>query len=166
MVGSSAIFTGLIWWNAILLNQADYQRRVAEEQLQKANDNLELRVQERTAMLNNANTALRTQIVEVQRAEEKIRDQAELLNNAQDAILVLDIQHRVIFWNKGAERLYGWSREEVAGKNADELLFKGGSGQPKGYEAIFQTGTLDRRTGANPENRPAGHGRKPVDPGP
>ena len=141
VVGSSAIFTGLIWWNAILLNQADYQRRVAEEQLQKAYDSLEVRVQERTAMLNNVNTALRTQIVEVQRAEEKIRDQAELLDKAQDAILVLDMQHRVIFWNKGAERLYGWSREEVAGKNADELLFKGGFGQPKGYETIFKTGT-------------------------
>ncbi|HLX95222.1 MAG TPA: ATP-binding protein [Verrucomicrobiae bacterium] len=140
VVGSSAIFTGLIWWNAIWLNEADSLRRVAEEQLQKAHRHLEGRVQERTAMLNNANTALRTQIVELQRAEEKIRDQAELLNHAQDAILVLDIQHRVVFWNKGAERLYGWTTEEAAGKNADELLFKGGSGPPKGYEAIFQTG--------------------------
>jgi two-component system cell cycle sensor histidine kinase/response regulator CckA len=139
VVGSSAIFTGLIWWNAIWLNQADYQRRVAEEQLQKAYDSLEVRVLERTAMLNNVNAALRTQIVEVQRAEEKIRDQAELLDKAQDAILVLDMQHRVIFWNHGAERLYGWSREEVAGKNADELLFKAGSRQP-GYEAVVQKG--------------------------
>ena len=152
VVGSSAIFTGLIWWNAILLNEADYQRRVAEEQLQKAYDSLEVRVQERTAMLNNVNVALRAQIVEVQRAEEKIRDQAELLDKAQDAILVLDMQHRVIFWNKGAERLYGWNREEVAGKNADELLFKDRSRQ-QGYEAVAQkgawTGELEqiRKTG-------------------
>jgi len=58
VVGSSAIFTGLIWWNAILLNRADFQRRLAEEQLQQAHDNLELRVQERTAKLNEANVAL------------------------------------------------------------------------------------------------------------
>jgi signal transduction histidine kinase/ActR/RegA family two-component response regulator len=83
VVGSSAIFTGLIWWNAILLNRADYHRREAEEQLQKAHDHLELRVQERTAMLNNANTTLQTQIVELQKAEEKIREQAEQMLRAQ-----------------------------------------------------------------------------------
>jgi signal transduction histidine kinase/ActR/RegA family two-component response regulator len=58
VVGSSAIFTGLIWRNAILLNRADSQRRVAEEQLRQAHDNLELRVQERTARLHEANVAL------------------------------------------------------------------------------------------------------------
>jgi two-component system cell cycle sensor histidine kinase/response regulator CckA len=140
VVGSIAIFTGLIWWNAILLNRADCQRREVEEQLRKAHDDLELRVQKRTAMLNNVNTALQTQIIELQRAEEKIREQAELLNKAQDAMLVLDIHHRVVFWNKGAERLYGWTTEEVAGKNADELLFKDVPSRLKGYEAIFQTG--------------------------
>lgn len=83
VVGSSAIFTGLIWWNAKLLNHADYQRREAEEQLQKAHDNLELRVQERTAMLNDANTTLRTQIIELQKAEEKIREQSEQVLRSQ-----------------------------------------------------------------------------------
>ncbi len=83
VVGSSAIFTGLIWWNAIMLNHADYQRREAEEQLQKAHDDLELRVRERTAMLNDVNTALRIQIVELQIAEEKIREKSEQVLRSQ-----------------------------------------------------------------------------------
>ena len=44
VVGCIAIFTGLIWWNAILLNRADDHRREAEEALQKAHDKLEVRV--------------------------------------------------------------------------------------------------------------------------
>ncbi|MGH7955095.1 MAG: hypothetical protein ACREOZ_03960, partial [Gloeomargaritales cyanobacterium] len=104
VVGSMAIFTGLIWWNAILLNCADYEQREAEDQLQKAHDELEFRVQVRTEVLNNVNATLRTQIVELQRAEEKIREQAELLNKTQDAIMVLDTHHRITFWSRGAER--------------------------------------------------------------
>jgi signal transduction histidine kinase/CheY-like chemotaxis protein len=83
VVGSSAIFTGLIWWNALLLNRADRQRLEAEAQLQKAHDELELRVQERTAMLNDANATLQTQVIELQKAGEKIREQAEQMLRSQ-----------------------------------------------------------------------------------
>src|SRR5438045_7802337 len=49
--------------------------------------------------------------------------QAELLELTQDAILVLDFRTRVMtYWNRGAERLYGWSRDEAIGKVAHELL--------------------------------------------
>jgi len=140
VVGCIAIFTGLIWWNAVLLNRADYHRREAEEALQKAHDRLELRVLERTATINNVNAALRTQILELQRAEEKIREQAELLNKTQDAILVRDIQHRIVFWSKGAERLYGWTAEEIAGKNANELLYQDASCLPAACGRILETG--------------------------
>ena len=63
-------------------------------------------------------------ITERERAEEQIREQASLLDKAQDAIGVRDIKHRLIYWNKGAQHLYGWMAEEVMGKNADELLYK------------------------------------------
>ncbi len=127
VVGCIAIFTGLIWWNAILLNRADDQRRQAEEALQKAHDKLEVRVLERTATINNVNAALRTQIHELQRAEEKIREQVELLDKAQDAIIVLDLEDRVVYWNKSAERIYGWSANEVIGQGLKQLLFRGDS---------------------------------------
>ncbi|MCX9010578.1 MAG: ATP-binding protein [Candidatus Methanoperedens sp.] len=58
------------------------------------------------------------------RAEEKIREQAALLNNAHDAIIVRDMEDGIIYWNKGAAYLYGWTAEEAIGKNAVELLYQ------------------------------------------
>jgi|GEM_PF-557980 len=62
------------------------------------------------------------EIAERKRTEEKIRDQANLLDKATDAIIVCDIEHRIIFWNKSAVRLYGYSEDEVIGRNANDLL--------------------------------------------
>jgi PAS domain S-box-containing protein len=59
---------------------------------------------------------------ERQRAEQKIREQAALLDITTDAIFVRDLSDRIVFWNKGAKRLYGWKAEEAQGRNADELL--------------------------------------------
>lgn len=56
-------------------------------------------------------------------AQEQIREQAALLDVAQDAIIVQDLEDRICFWNKSAERLYGWTSQEVIGKKAAELLF-------------------------------------------
>jgi len=63
-------------------------------------------------------------VTERKKAEEQIREQAALLDKAQDAILVHDAEQRLRFWNKSAERLYGWSAEEVIGRKVDELLGK------------------------------------------
>ncbi|HEU5131007.1 MAG TPA: PAS domain S-box protein, partial [Pyrinomonadaceae bacterium] len=68
--------------------------------------------------------AIRSDITERKRAEEQIREQAALLDQAQDAILVRDLDHNILFWNKGAQQIYGWSTEEVIGKNAAAILFK------------------------------------------
>ena len=61
------------------------------------------------------------EITERKRAEGQIAEQAELLNKAHDAILVLNLDNTVRFWNKGAERLYGWVEQEVTGKPAEVL---------------------------------------------
>ncbi|MCX9025909.1 MAG: ATP-binding protein [Candidatus Methanoperedens sp.] len=58
------------------------------------------------------------------RTEEKIRDQAALLDKARDAIFVWDMEHHITYWNKSAERLYGFTEEEVIGKNSDEFLYR------------------------------------------
>ena len=69
--------------------------------------------------------AIRNDITERKRAEEQIREQAALLDKAQDAILVRDMDDRILFWNESAERMYGWTEQEVIGKTADEVMFNG-----------------------------------------
>jgi hypothetical protein len=61
-------------------------------------------------------------VTERKRAEEKIREQANLLDIAQDAIVVRDLDDNIIYWNNSAERIYGWKRNEAIGKNASQLL--------------------------------------------
>ena len=60
--------------------------------------------------------------IERQLSDARIRHQASLLDKAQDAIVVRDLEHRIIFWNKSAERLYGWSQLQALGQSISELL--------------------------------------------
>jgi PAS domain S-box-containing protein len=71
--------------------------------------------------------AIRSDITERKRAEERILQQAALLDQARDAIVVRDLEQRILFWSKGAERVYGWTKEEAVGRNAVELLYKDGA---------------------------------------
>lgn len=61
-------------------------------------------------------------ITERRRAEETLRSQAELLELAHDAIIVLDMSRRIMYWNSGAERTYGWTAVEVLGQTVDSVL--------------------------------------------
>ena len=56
-------------------------------------------------------------------AEERNREQAALLEKAHDAIVVLDLENRVQFWNQGAERLYLWSTREAVGRTITDLIY-------------------------------------------
>ncbi|AFY34014.1 PAS domain S-box protein [Calothrix sp. PCC 7507] len=68
-------------------------------------------------------------------AEQKIREQAALLDVTTDAILVRNIHNQILFWNQGAERLYGWKAEEVLGKNVVGLLYH--ATKPQLHDALF-----------------------------
>lgn len=61
--------------------------------------------------------------LERQRSQQKIREQADLLDVTTDAIIVRSLEDKILFWNKGAERLYGWLTEEAQGKDANRLLY-------------------------------------------
>jgi PAS domain S-box-containing protein len=74
-------------------------------------------------------------ISELKRAEEHVSEQAALLDKAQDAIMVMDLNDRFIYWNKSAERIYGWSAAEAIGKTPLNL-FLGGVVSPQHTAAI------------------------------
>jgi len=74
-------------------------------------------------------------ITERKQAEERLREQAAMLDSAHDAICLIDIEARIRYWNKGAEALYGWTADEVLGKLADNIVFRKASAQ---HDAAFR----------------------------
>jgi PAS domain S-box-containing protein len=54
----------------------------------------------------------------------KLLEQASLMDQAQDAIMVRNLDGTLRFWNKGAERLFGWTAEEVLGKTMHLQMFR------------------------------------------
>ena len=71
-------------------------------------------------------------ITERKRTEALITEQAALLDKTQDAIIVRDLNGKVLFWNKGAERMYKWPREEAIGEDVRQLLYT----SPERFEEI------------------------------
>ncbi|MBN3941103.1 PAS domain S-box protein [Nostoc sp. NMS9] len=85
--------------------------------------------------------ALTRDITQQKQAEQKISEQAALLDVSTDAILVRNIHNQILFWNKGAQSLYGWKAEEVVGKNVLQLLYKEISPQLEdAYLRVMNTG--------------------------
>lgn len=62
--------------------------------------------------------------IERKQTEEKIRAQAALLDIATDAIFVCDLERKILFWNKAAEHLYGYSKEQAIGKKISQLWYE------------------------------------------
>ena len=95
----------------------------------------------RTGSLSAVNSELRQEIADRQQVEQKLVERVSLLDLAHDAITMRDLQDRIVYWNKGAERLYGWTAEEALGQDAIDLLFQGDP--PRLNEArqiLFNTG--------------------------
>ena len=57
-------------------------------------------------------------------SEKQIRSQARLLDLAGDAIIARNLKHEVLYWNHGAESIYGWKAEEARGRRVTELVMK------------------------------------------
>jgi PAS domain S-box-containing protein len=90
-------------------------RKKAEAELRRTNENLELRIAERTAELTTANDALRRQ-------SDQMREQAALLDLVKDGILVRDLYGTIVYWSAGAEDLFGYPRVQALGAVSHQLL--------------------------------------------
>ena len=69
-------------------------------------------------------TKLRGVMIDItnqKRAEEALREQANLLDLTHDTIFVRDMKDVITYWNRGAEERYGWSSEEAVGRVSHEL---------------------------------------------
>ncbi len=64
-------------------------------------------------------------ITDRKQAEQKILEQAALLDIATDAIFVRDFQSQILFWNQGAQQIYGWKSVEALGKSPHQLFYLG-----------------------------------------
>jgi PAS domain S-box-containing protein len=119
-------------------DRVEEEARLAQEMMGKAQSALELKrvrkdgsildVHLWTASLTGAkgetigNMGILADITESKRAKDELRRQAELLDLAHDAIIVRDLENRIVFWNAGAEKTYGWSKAEVLGQEPHKIL--------------------------------------------
>lgn len=90
--------------------------------------------------VEQANEDLKREVAERRKLEEQFREQASLLDKARDAILVYDLEHRISYWNKSAERLYGWTAQEAIGRSVAGLLYKDTTAFQQACKHVIQTG--------------------------
>ncbi len=105
------------------LQASNEEVQSANEELQSLNEELETSNEELESAneeLTTLNEELATRNTELAESEQRLREQAELLDMAP--ALARSPRDRIIFWNRGTERLYGFSKEEAIGQIAHLLL--------------------------------------------
>ncbi|MFC1713267.1 PAS domain S-box protein [Candidatus Poribacteria bacterium] len=104
------------------------ERRQAEEALEKANDELEKRVDQRTLELLESNRSLQQEIVERRRVDQKLRDSEEKFRNLAEQspnMIFINKNGRVVYVNRKCEEIMGYKREEIYSPDFDFLALIG-----------------------------------------
>jgi two-component system sensor histidine kinase/response regulator len=110
------------------LERAALERKGTEEALKKAYEELEQRMEERTTELTRTNEQLRKEITEHKQAEQALKQTNEFLGNILDSssaisIVSTNVEQDILFWNKGAEEIFGYRAEEVVGRKKVNILY-------------------------------------------
>jgi PAS domain S-box-containing protein len=79
-------------------------------------------------------------ITERRLVEERLREQASLLDQTTDAIIVRDLDDTIRFWSRGAQRTYGWTAEEAIGRKITNLIVKDAAKFSQACQSLNQTG--------------------------
>ena len=96
----------------------------AKKALEDSQQILEKKIEERTAGLKEANKSLMHEINERKNSEADLRRLAAVVKDSNDSITVQDLDGKIIAWNRGSEKMYGWSETEALNMNVRELIPK------------------------------------------
>lgn len=153
-------------------------RKTIEEELRAQHDRLEEVVKERTAELITANEQLQREISERKQAQKTLRESRDklkqYLEGIPDAIYINDVNGTFLYGNKAAERMTGYSREELVGKNflgagllppeylskAARIMELNAGGRPTGPEEVELIRKDGSRVLAEISTYPAGEGKE------
>jgi PAS domain S-box-containing protein len=115
---------------SVLISSLNDSRRRALVALAAESANLEQRVADRTTELATANESLRA---EIERRNQSERNFRGLIDAAPDAILVVDIEGCILKMNNQAERMFGYTRDELVGQDVELLI-------PERFRAAHRAG--------------------------
>jgi diguanylate cyclase (GGDEF)-like protein/PAS domain S-box-containing protein len=105
-----------------LNQQLSVRKNLVAKRQVKPKNQLETQLANNILELRQAYQHIQLQIIENERNQKLIKEQAELLNLVDDAILIRDSNNIISFWNQGAERMYGFPRYEALAKPYHTLL--------------------------------------------
>jgi PAS domain S-box-containing protein len=105
---------GFLFFSSLIIMIGEANRRsiarreAAENEASDMRELLEQRIQQRTQ--------------ELEKKAAEVVIQAKLLDSANDAIFVRSTEDKIVYWNQGATRLYGWQEHEVLGRSPHDIL--------------------------------------------